>query len=106
MSNGPDDVIRRFRERVKSGNIADDLKVSHRISGGMPSQRFDEELELRGGGQAMLSSLDAFAAPLPGKASASLPEAEVRELFEKIEAGLDGLVPRSKARFLPLPCCP
>ena len=44
---------------------------------------------------------DALRDIPPQKVAGELARAETRDLFQKVESGLDRLVPRSEARFLP-----
>lgn len=94
-------VIKKFRERVDSGALTEDVKVTYRIAGGMPSQRVEEEFRLSGSGKSKVVSRDILRSIPTQEGSGELDQNETRELLRKIGSGLDGLVPRSEAHFLP-----
>lgn len=96
------EVIRKFRSKVKRGEL-DDLQVVYRVSGGMPAEgRLNEEVRLSGVNEA-----SARSALLPGEpggtreAAAELEAGRVKTLYEQVGASLEGMMPRRKARFLP-----
>jgi hypothetical protein len=92
-------VIQTFRERVGRGDVAQ-IRVTSRIAGGMPGEgRVEEEFSVLGTNQATLRARATGAAP--EEASAQLDEAKVRRLYERLSEGLDSLVPREQARFVP-----
>jgi hypothetical protein len=95
------EIIEKFRERVKRGTLNDDVRVVYRISGGMPSERVDEEFNLSGNGKATVRSLDILKSRTFKEATADLTQGEVSEAFQKVEKSLDKLVPFSEARFMP-----
>lgn len=92
------DVIRALRERTARG-VLTGIEVSTRISGGAPGEQVvDDELRLSGSGEvrarsratgAMRESATTLAAPL------------MRDVLSAIAAGADGLIPQSRARFVP-----
>jgi hypothetical protein len=95
------EITQKFREQVDRGDITEDIKVIYQISGGMPSERVEEEFRLSGNGNVNIKVRDVLKAILAQEASVELERAETRDLFQKIVPGLDSLVPRSEARFLP-----
>jgi hypothetical protein len=95
------EIIRKFRERVDLKDITEDLKVVYRIAGGMPSERVEEELQLTGSGKARVKERDVLKSIPAREVSRELDESEVIDLFRKVGPGLDSLVPREEARFLP-----
>src|SRR5574341_327936 len=102
MSEIPEsEIIRMFRESVKRGDFKDDLKISYNVSGGMPHQRIEEEFVLSGTGKAITKKQDVLRSIRIPQVSAKLDRTEVLDIFQQIEQGLDSLVTRSKARFLP-----
>jgi len=94
-------TIKEFRELVAKGNLNDDVKVVYRIEGGMPHERVEEELRLSGSGKVNVLARDMQKSKLSQEVSTALDRPESQYLFEKIGGGLDSLIPRSEARFLP-----
>jgi hypothetical protein len=54
------EVIRKFRQAVDRETLPEDVKVTCRISGGMPSERVEEEFRLSGVGTAGASARDVL----------------------------------------------
>lgn len=93
------EAIQKFRERLKQGNLAG-INVTYCISGGMPAEGgIEEEFKVSGNNLATVRSMTGTN--LPQEASAEFASAEVQSLLEQVEQGIDSLVPRSEARFLP-----
>lgn len=93
------DVVQEFRERVARGDL-DRLGVTFRVSGGMPGEEHvTEELAIAGTKRARARA-DRTTAP-SAEASASLDDAEVRELFRELSESAGELLPRDQARFVP-----
>lgn len=95
------EIIRMFRESVKRGEFNDDLKIGYYVSGGMPHQRIEEEFVLSGSGKAITRKQDLLRSIRIPQVSTKLDHAEVQDIFQQVEQGLDSLVTRSEARFLP-----
>jgi hypothetical protein len=95
------EVVKKFREFAAHDEFPEDVKVTYRIAGGMPSERFEEEVVLRGSKQVNLSRRNMLDTAIPEEVSGELDQAEVNELLQQIGAGIDSLVTRSEARFLP-----
>jgi len=92
-------VIKKFRARIQSGELGD-LQVIYRVVGGMPAEgQINEEVELSGDKKATARSLSTPGEPRA--ASAQLEDERTKTLFQQIGQSLDGMVPYSKARFLP-----
>ena len=91
----------RFRERVARGDLSQDVQVVYRISGGMPEERIEEEFRLSGSSEAESTFVDERTAGAAQEVSAQLDSAEAQQLFQGVASGLDELVSRSEARFLP-----
>lgn len=94
-------VLRRFRERLDRGAIANDVKITYRVSGGMPRERVEEEVELSGDGAVRLMTRDVRRAVPAQEVSTSLDDAVAADLLKRLGGTLDNLVSRSEARFLP-----
>jgi hypothetical protein len=90
-------ILQEFCDRVDRGDFNDDIKITLKISGGMPHERVEEQVRLSGSNRASVMDLSALKA----ETTVELDRVENQELFQKVRAGLDGLVPRSEARFLP-----
>jgi hypothetical protein len=95
------EIIKKFRESIAKGAFDQDIKVTYVVSGGMPSERLEEELVLSGSGEAKVKYADRIKLTAPQEAFTSLDLTETRLVFEKVASSLDNLIPRSKARFLP-----
>jgi hypothetical protein len=95
------ELIKKFRESIAKGALDQDIKVTYRVSGGMPSERLEEELALSWSGEAKVKSADRIKLMAPQEALTSLDLAETRVVFEKVASSLDNLIPRSEARFPP-----
>ena len=92
-------VIEKFRDILEDGDLSR-IKIVNRITGGTPGEgRIEEESFISGKAEATFRSKEA-GAPLK-EASSKLKENEVRLLFEKVSKGLDSLVTREKANFIP-----
>lgn len=102
MSNlSESNVIQKFRQHIEKKSLTDDIKITYRIGGGMPSERIEEEFILSGSGKAKVMMQDIKKLKPAKEASIKLNQAETRNLLQEIGQGLKSLVPRSKARFLP-----
>ena len=100
MSNSIEsEAIQKFRERLNQGNLAG-INLTYRVSGGMPAEgRIEEEFSVSGNNLATVRSV--AETNLPQEASAEFAPAEVQSLLAQVGQGIDSLVPRSEARFLP-----
>jgi hypothetical protein len=95
------EIMRKFRERVDRGTLAEDIKLIYRIAGGLPTEQVEEEFRLYGSGKADVVVRDALKSMPIKEVSGEIDQAETRDLLQQIESGLDSLTPRSEARFLP-----
>ena len=92
-------VLDRFKDRVSSGDLGR-IGVVSRVTGGMPGEgQIEDELILSGERQVRSRSASTGAAPRDD--ASELSEADARSLFELIGSGVDSLVPRSQASFIP-----
>lgn len=94
-------VIQKFRGLLARGEFPENIRVVYRVAGGMPSERVEEEFELLGSKQVKVRRRSMLDTAIPEEASTELEQAEVLELLQQLGTGLDGLVTRSEARFLP-----
>jgi hypothetical protein len=93
------EAIQKFRERLNQGNLAG-INVTYRVSGGMPAEgRIEEEFSVSGNNLGTVRTVTGTN--LPQEASAEFAPAEVQSLLTQVGQGIDSLVPRSEARFLP-----
>lgn len=100
MSNSIEsEAIQKFRERLNQGNLAG-VNVTYRISGGMPVEGGTEE-EFRISGNNRATARSVTGSNLPQEASTEFASAEVQRLLTQVGQGIDSLVSRSEARFLP-----
>ncbi len=95
------EIIQKFRERVGQGTLTDDIKLVYRIRGGMPSERVEEEFRLSGSGKAKVVAQDVLKSMPVQEVSEEIDQAETRDLLRQMGSGIDSLVPRSEAHFLP-----
>lgn len=94
-------IVRKYREYLGRDELTGDIRITYRVTGGMPHQRLDREFSLSGTGEAAVKVRDELK-PIPlQEASRTLDRAETRDLLREIDTSLDSLVPRSEARFLP-----
>lgn len=102
MSKPPEsEVIQKFHDRIDAGEITD-IEIVYRITGGMPDERKDiPEISLSGAGASTVTVRDPQGISLLQEASAELDQAETQALFQQMRSGIDSLVIRSEARFLP-----
>lgn len=95
-------AIRQFRERAGQGDF-DGIRVTYRVSGGMPAEESQEpiEEEIRISGDSTTTARALTRGGIVQEAAARLEPGEIKQIFEQLAQGIDSLVPRSKARFLP-----
>lgn len=95
------EIIQKFREGVGRGTLTEDIKLFYRITGGMPSERVEEEFRLSGSGKAKVMAQDVLRSMPTQEVSGEINQAETRDLLQQLGSGIDSLVPRSEANFLP-----
>ena len=95
------EVVEQYREYMAQEEFPEDVKITYRVSGGMPSERYDEEVEPRASRQVNLSRRDVLGTAMPEEAAGELEQSEMDELLQQIGAGLDSLATRDEASFLP-----
>jgi hypothetical protein len=100
MPSSKEDLIKeKFREAVEKGDFSK-INITHKISGGTPGEgRFEEEFYVSGYTGATLR-IRSTGEP-PKEISSNLKENDIRLLFEKLDKGIDSLVIRENARFIP-----
>ena len=94
-------VLSRFRELLKTGNLADDVSIVYRLHGGAPGKQVDESVVLTSDGRVRVLVSDALGRKLEGDAGDDLGREAALDLARTIEAGIDDLIPQSEARFVP-----
>ena len=93
-------VLENFRGKVAAGDVSG-IRVSVRVSGGMPGeQHLDRTVSVEASGQAVVTAAPEDAGGA-AQESMRLPEEETADLLRRLSEGAEGLVPRSRARFLP-----
>jgi hypothetical protein len=92
-------IIQRFNQRVDQGALTDDVKVTYRISGGMPYEAVEQEFMVSGSGSANLAGRGIQGALAPQ--AFAINQGESQEIFRLVSSGIDRLPTRSEARFLP-----
>jgi hypothetical protein len=97
--------LKSFRQKLRgqlaAGSLPKNLKLRYRLSGGLPSERLEEELTISGEGQADVQRRDMLVESDTRRGNLKLEDAETRQLFQDIEAGLDSLVDADQAEFVP-----
>jgi len=102
MSEIPEDeVIQLLRESLTRDEVPYSLKITFRLSGGAPSKRVFEEIQMVGSDKHEIARSDETRSLPHEEGALELSLAETRELFERIATDPDDYVPRSQAAFLP-----
>jgi hypothetical protein len=93
-------VLQGFRAKVARGDRRG-IKISMQLIGGIPGERqLNRSLVIDEDRRASARSAGDRAQE-PAEARAQVEDEIVEELLRKLAEGIDGLVPRSQARFLP-----
>jgi hypothetical protein len=93
-------VLESFRAKVARGD-RHGIKVSMQLIGGMPGeQHLNRSVVIDEDRQASVRS-SGDEAPEPAEARAQVEDETVDDVLRNLAEGVDGLVPRSQARFLP-----
>lgn len=95
------EIINKFRKGIDKEDLTEDIKVTYRIRGGMPSERIEEEFSFSGNGKAEVKRLDFLRSIPSEKVSTELDRVEIHDLFKNIDSSLDSLVSLSEAHFPP-----
>ena len=101
MNESERKVIQKFREGIAQEGLPEKLRVIYQVIGGMPSERIEEEFTLYGSNKVYVKKYDMLGAAILQEGSFELQPNETRALLQQITLGLDSLVTRSEARFLP-----
>jgi hypothetical protein len=94
-------VVHPFAQRVSQAKLGPDLQVTYRVVGGMPSQRVNYEVNVDSVSGATVAVSDARLSPTTKRASIAPEQLDVRGLFKQISAGVQSLVPASRASSAP-----
>jgi hypothetical protein len=94
-------VAKKFVSRVKSRDFGPGLAVTYRVLGGRPSQRRDYTVSVDPVAGIEVAAYDARASREIKRQSFGPQAFDIPGLFEKLGAGLQSLIPASKAEFPP-----
>lgn len=95
-----DQVLESFRAKVARGDTSG-IRVTMQVSGGMPGERhLNRSVTLGEGVRASVRST-GNGDPEPAEASGEVDEEALADVLSKLGEGVEGLVPRERARFLP-----
>ena len=94
-------VLSRLRTQLESGHLNDDVSIVYRVQGGTHGERLDESVVLNAAGSVRVKVSDGLGRKRAGDARDELDREAVLELARTIVAGIDDLIPRSEARFVP-----
>lgn len=94
-------VLAELRRQAREGRLADDVTIVYRVRGGSHEERVDETVALGARGAVRVRVADGLGRRAQGDVRDELGQDAVVDLARLIERGVDGLIPRSEARFLP-----
>jgi hypothetical protein len=94
-------VLTDIRAQADEGHLAEDLVIEYRIQGGSHDETVDEAIALNANGAVRVVVSDKLGRKPAGDVIADLGREAVVDLGRLIERGIEGLIPRSEARFLP-----
>ena len=94
-------VLADLRKQARKGHLADDLSIVYRVFGGSHGADVDETIALGASGAVRVRVLDKLGRKQEGDARDELGKETVVELVRLIDRGVEGLIPRSEAQFLP-----
>ena len=94
-------LVEELREVLGQNQVPDDVTITYRVAGGIPGERFEETVVLRGSGEVQVRSRNMLGTGRPREADAELSEEETQGLLEVVVAEFESLIPRGEARFLP-----
>jgi hypothetical protein len=94
-------VLKRLREQVTKGKLADDVSIVYRLHGGAPGKQQIESVLLTADGRTRVSVADSIGSKSEGTATNELGPKAVLDLASTIVLAVDDLIPASQAQFLP-----
>jgi hypothetical protein len=94
-------VRQKLKDGLAGASLPKNVRLRFRLSGGMPSQRLEDEFTLTGDGKVTARRRDMLVEAKTHLGRRQLDREETRQLFQDLEAGLDHLVRAEDARFLP-----
>lgn len=93
-------VLEKFFDLVDQDTLTDDVKITYREAGGMPSEATELTVQLTGASTDNLR-IERHLPNAVSPPTISMDREEIHRLFRQIRLGINSLVARPQARFLP-----
>lgn len=94
-------VRQKLQDGLAAASLPKSMRLRFRLSGGMPSQRLDDEFTLTGDGQVTAHRRNLLVETKTYTGRRRLEEQETRQIFRDLLDGLDHLIRPEDAAFLP-----
>ena len=93
-------IIKKFQNKVNEGDFTG-IKITCKITGGIPNERLEEEHIISGTGKVYLKMRNSLTAKYIPKISIKTKKEKVQKIIKEIAEGIHSLVPESETNFLP-----
>jgi len=94
-------VLLQLNKQLAAGRLNDDVGIIYQVQGGVHGEQLNESVTLTATGSTRVQVSDALGKKHSGDVHAELGRETVLKLVRTITAGIDDLIPKSKARFVP-----
>lgn len=101
MAQKQKSVLERVREQAMAGELADNVTIVYRVSGGAPGQRYSESVVLTASGKARITVQDELEGEPGADVHDEIGHQVALEVCHLLAAGLQCLIPESEAQFVP-----